>query len=122
MANGSTHMLVGAATGLIIAGIDKKKHPTSHNAVTATALGAFFGKFPDILEPSLNNPHHRQFYHSLLVLGSLTYGLKKLYDWEPENGFETIMRDVSLIAGCSYLSHLALDSLTPRSLPLLGKL
>lgn len=121
MASGKTHLAVGAAVGLTVALADQEKHEVSHHPGTGIVLGAMFGKLPDILEPSIGNPHHRQFCHSILVLAALGAGLKRMYDWQPENKDQQCLRGVGLIAGCAYVSHLLCDAVTPRSLPLLGK-
>ncbi len=122
MANGKTHLVVGAAVGLTVALADNKKQAVSHHPVTAITVGSLFGKLPDILEPSLGNPHHRLFCHSLLVLTALGVGLKHLYEWQPEEAIDKCLRGLGLIAGCAYVSHLLCDATTPRSLPLIGKL
>lgn len=121
MASGKTHLAVGATVGLTVALADQKKHEFSHHPGAGMALGAVFGKLPDILEPSAGNPHHRQFCHSILVLTALGAGLKRLYDWQPVDKSLQCLRGMGLIAGCAYLSHLLCDAATPRSLPLLGK-
>ena len=123
MANGATHSVVGGLSGLAIVLCDKdEKGEIQHDPLLAIGVGTVFGKLPDILEPSLNNPHHRQFCHSLVVLGLVGYGLKKAYDWEPKDSFESFLRGAALFAGAGYLSHLLMDATTARSLPLLGKL
>ena len=121
MANGKTHLVVGAADGLTVALADKKKLEVSHPPSTGLALGASFGKLPDFLEPSLGNPHHRQSCHSSLVLATLGIELKQLFHWYPENGVQKCIRGLCLIAGFSYFSHLLCYAETPQSLPLLGK-
>lgn len=121
MSSGKTHLAVGAATGLAIAMVDNKKHKYIHSPIVAPALGAFFGKLPDIIEPAYH-PNHRQFFHSTLTFSAIGFGVYKAYQWETETGFEKILRGVMLIAGCSYLSHLVCDSTTPKGLPLIGKL
>lgn len=121
MSSGKTHLVVGAITGLSIALIDNEKHGLIHNPVVAPALGAFFGKLPDVIEPAFH-PNHRQFFHSTLTFSAIGLGTYKAYQWEAETGFEKILRGVMLIAGCSYLSHLVCDSTTPKGLPLIGKL
>jgi membrane-bound metal-dependent hydrolase YbcI (DUF457 family) len=122
LANGKTHLAVGAAVGLTVALTDNRKQTVSHHPGAAIAVGSLFGKLPDILEPSLGNPHHRQFYHSVLVLTALGVGLKNLYEWQPEEAMDKCLRGLGLIAGCAYVSHLLCDAITPRSLPLIGKL
>lgn len=121
MSSGNTHLAVGAATGLAIALIDNKKHKLIHNPITASFLGAVFGKLPDIIEPAFH-PNHRQFFHSGLTFSAIGFGVYKAYSWEPETNFEKVIRGIMLIAGCSYLSHLVCDSTTPKGLPLIGKL
>ncbi|MGI2071561.1 metal-dependent hydrolase [Shewanella baltica] len=70
----------------------------------------------------MGNPHHRQFYHSVLVLTALGVEIKNLYEWQPEEAMDKYLRGLGLIAGCAYVSHLFCDAITPRSLPLIGKL
>ena len=123
MANGMTHSVVGGLSGLAVLLLDTDNQGRSaHNPVIAMAVGTFFGKLPDILEPALRNPHHRQFFHSVLVLMALGYGLKKVYEWKPKDNVQGVLRCLTLCAGAGYVSHLLLDASTPRSLPLFGKL
>lgn len=122
MANGKNHLVVGAAVGLTVALADNKKQAVSHHPGTAIAVGFLFGKLPDILEPSPSNPHHRQSCHSVLVLTALGVGLKKLYEWQPEEAIGKYLRGLGLIAGCAHVSNLLCYTITPRSLPLIGKL
>lgn len=121
MANGKTHLIVGAGVGVTVALMDNKKHPISHNLVSSSAVGALMGKLPDILEPA-HHPHHRQFFHSVATFVSISAALIKAYQWTPESSLEKVLRGVILIGGTAYLSHLAFDATTPRSLPILGKL
>lgn len=120
MANGTTHLALGAVTGLLISMLANKNHETNCTPAVGVGIGAFFGKLPDILEPALH-PHHRQLCHSWLVAGSIGYGLVKIYEWQPEDHYGHFLRSLALIAGGAYISHLLLDATTPRSLPLFGK-
>lgn len=123
MANGFVHTVTGAATGLATVVIEKEtlqENPAL--LLAAPAVGTVFGKLPDVIEPAFKNPNHRQFFHSIAFVGLVVYGLKKTYDWRPEDGFEKVIRVLALCAGFGYLSHLVLDSTTPRGLPLVGKL
>ena len=123
MPNGLTHTVAGGISGLAVAVLDKDENGNSyHNPLPAIGMGAVVGKLPDLLEPSLKNPHHRQFFHSLAILGLVGYGTKKVYDWEPQNMVESVVRGIALFAGVGYLSHLLLDAVTSRSIPLLGKI
>lgn len=121
MANGRTHTLVGAGAGLAVALSVRDKHQGEQSPVFGAIMGAFAGKLPDIFEPALN-PNHRQFFHSIAFLGAAGYSLKKVYDWEPQDGLQKAIRMLVLCAGAGYISHLLLDATTPKCLPLLGKL
>ena len=121
MANGTTHAIAGGVTGLGVALYDRLDvAENGYTPVLATTVGVVFAKLPDILEPALN-PHHRQFCH-IAVLAALGYGVKKIYEWQPEDKIEAFFRIVLLSAGAGYISHLLLDATTSRSIPLLGKI
>lgn len=123
MANGFVHTVTGAATGLAAVLIEKETLQESPLLLLAApAVGTVFGKLPDVIEPAFKNPNHRQFFHSIAFVGLVAYGLKKTYDWKPEDGVDKAIRLLALCAGFGYLSHLVLDSTTPRGLPLVGKL
>jgi len=121
--NGSTHQLAGAVAALVVTQKDtSSKYGALHHPAAAIPIGALLGKLPDMIEPALGNPHHRQFFHSIAVFGLLATGMHKIYHWEPRDDFEKIIRGILLVGGAAYLSHLALDALTSRSLPLVGRL
>ena len=123
MANGYAHSFAGTAVGLAVPLMNKDTiKETPELLVAGPLVGNFFGKLPDIIEPAFKNPNHRQFFHSITVLAAVGYGVKKAYDWQTEDNFEKVIRGILLCAGAGYLSHLALDAITPRSLPLVGKL
>ncbi|MCV2883436.1 metal-dependent hydrolase [Aestuariibacter sp. AA17] len=123
MANGYAHSFAGTAVGLAVPLMDKDTiKETPELLVAGPLVGNFFGKLPDIIEPAFKNPNHRQFFHSIALLAAVGYGVKKAYDWQPEDRFEKVIRGILLCAGAGYLSHLALDAITPRSHPLVGKL
>lgn len=121
MANNITHTLVGGFSGLALAVMEQNKE-NPINPLLAISTSVVFAKLPDILEPSLNNPHHRQLFHSVMVLVAVGYGIRKTYDWAPEDGIGKFFRALALCAEVGYVSHLLLDGLTPRSLPLIGKI
>ena len=121
MPNGNTHRLIAALT----AGGTSLVKEALEGEITGkpfmnAAIAALATNLPDLLEPA-SNPHHRQFFHSV-ALGSLvaTAGIK-LYQWEPEDEWEQILRQILLVGCGGYLVHLVADSFTPRGLPLLGK-
>ena len=116
MANRDTHVMVGAMTGVFVSCLDNDS-TSAVNPLVASAVGGFFGRLPDLLEPA-TSPNHRQFLHGFVFLGGLYIGLKKTIDWKPDNDFDKVIRAVMLIGGGAYISHLALDSMTKKSLPI----
>ncbi|OMH28074.1 metal-dependent hydrolase [Motiliproteus sp. MSK22-1] len=122
MPNGVAHQLAGVCTGIGVCLLDKKSEASPViNPVTSAMIGGICGKLPDLLEPAIH-PNHRQFFHSVALLGTMTYSLKRIYDWEPETDLKKVLRSVLIIGGTAYVGHLVLDSLTKKSLPTIGKL
>ncbi|RLP54549.1 MAG: metal-dependent hydrolase [Ketobacter sp.] len=121
--NGDTHRLIGGVTALSVAAFDQREADTPlHNLILAYFVGSQAGRLPDLIEPSSAGPHHRQFFHSVFVLGGLLYGLKKVWELEPETELGKLARIAALLVGGGYASHLVADSLTSRSLPWVGKI
>jgi inner membrane protein len=121
MACGPTHKFVGAAVGFCISAMENTNNQKTIDPISATALGSLFGALPDLLEPAIN-PHHRQFCHGLATLTAIGYGVRRAYLWKPSTDSEKFLRTILLVAGSAYISHLLLDCITPRSLPVFGKL
>lgn len=115
--NAQAHRLAGATVLAALAGTlaltDEERVP--HAAIGCIG-GYLFATLPDLLEPAAN-PHHRQFFHSWAFAGLVVYGVYRLYQWEPEAAAEKVCRVLGVIAGAAYLTHLALDATTKRSLP-----
>jgi membrane-bound metal-dependent hydrolase YbcI (DUF457 family) len=89
--------------------------------VVASTMGWACGTLPDLLEPA-TNPNHRQLLHSILFAGFLCYGLNRLYDWEPRTESERVRKYALLFAGGANGIHLVMDAMTPKSLPVIGRL
>jgi len=122
MANGSIHR-VGAG---VIAMVASAYHEAGDGKPTMTpylagGLAAACGTLPDVLEPALH-PNHRQFFHSLAVVGMIGTAWYRAYKWTPETVEGSVMRWMLLVVGGAYLTHLAMDAMTPKGLPLLGRL
>lgn len=86
--------------------------------LAAGAVGALCANLPDILEPA-TSPNHRKTCHSVALAAVLMVGMKKAWQWEPEDDLGRLLRFVALAGGAGYLVHLALDATTRRSLPLI---
>jgi len=110
MANNMTHSVVGGISGFIVTLVDNNSEVKGNplNPLLSTGIATLFGKLPDILEPA-TNPHHRQFCHSMVILAGISYGLKKTYNWKPQDQSERLLRKIVLCAGAGYVSHLLLE-------------
>ena len=117
------HALCGTVVGVatFFALVDTKSEDNQLQGAAVTAAGYFGGILPDIIEPAIH-PHHRQFFHSLAVLGGISVLLKTLYDWQPVTADQKFFRLLLLALCAGYFSHLFLDALTPRSIPMIGSI
>jgi membrane-bound metal-dependent hydrolase YbcI (DUF457 family) len=117
--NGATHKLVaGVAVGSYLAGIESRSDRPTPFPLVGGAAAAFLTGLPDILEPA-TSPNHRAFFHSLAVVGLISVGMHKIYQWEPKTAGDDVLRRLLLLGGAAYLIHLALDFTTKKSLPLI---
>lgn len=118
--NGPTHRLV-AGVGIAAVAMHHEQRsgqqPTAM-PLAAGALGALCTNLPDVLEPA-TSPNHRNIFHSVACAAAIAVGLKRAWDWKPEDDLGRFARFVVLVAGAGYLAHLALDATTKRSLPLI---
>lgn len=122
MPSAATHCLINfTATAAFLAAQSPgtTKRPLSHPVAGAT-ISAALATLPDLIEPA-SQPHHRQFFHSLVFASFVGYGVYKAYCWQPETPLEEFLRLAAILGGSAYLLHLAVDFTTARSLPLLGK-
>lgn len=120
--NGPAHRTIAAVVMTVAtASLSPRREETVAHAVGGCAGGYYLGTIPDLLEPP-TSPHHRQFFHSLTFAIALSYGLYRLYQWEPSTPELKALRLIGLIGGGAYLVHLALDATTKRSLPLIGRM
>lgn len=121
MANGTTHRICAAvAVGAIWSHADNRNQQTTMRPILGAMLATGSTNLPDLIEPAIH-PNHRQFFHSIAFAGILGWGALKIYNWEPELPIDKAMRFVLLTCTAGYLIHLALDALTAKSLPLVGK-
>lgn len=119
MANFKKHVAVGAACGAALCLAvywNKKAHDPSvqfdwGEFLLLTGLGALAATLPDMLEPAIS-PFHRSFFHSVAagtLVSHCSFG-KHTEAMQPE------MKNLLSATGLGYLSHLALDSLTPMGI------
>ena len=121
MPNALTHRSgAGLIVGLALLSVEIKKKELTHAPLTGSVIAAICTNIPDLLEPAVHS-HHRQFFHSVAFAGMIGLGMYKAYEWKPETDLDKFIRICLLAAGAGVLIHLAMDSVTPRSIPLLGK-
>jgi inner membrane protein len=114
-------VVAGGAIGLFLADRESRSGQATAWPLVGGLAGSVLTCLPDCLEPALH-PNHRQFFHSLIFAGLLMAAFVKLRDWQPEKPESTLWRNVGMLAIGGYLTHLALDATTAKSLPLLGRL
>lgn len=151
MSNRATHAKAAIPSGAAFAGYRARRQRRSHQIVETvggTVGGYIGGRLPDLIDPP-DCPNHRGIGHSVFsitIAGTIIY--KKLADWQEwyrdladdaklraDNTTdqlwkaffllaEFVLRFIAgMIAGVigGYASHLALDFMTPCSLPLLAR-
>ena len=119
--NAAAHQWTAAlATGVVLHSREVERGEATAWPLTGGGLAALLTKLPDVLEPAVH-PHHRQFFHSVACAALVAAGWKALYEWQPQSEDGRFWRKVGMIGAGAYLCHLALDALTARSLPLVGR-
>lgn len=118
MANSNVHLIVGAGVSAVAyVGFCRwaNRRVTPLAVVGAAFVGAVVASVPDVLEPAMH-PNHRGSFHSLAALAVLAYaGLNT-----PQNPRLTQDQKLgAILASLAYISHLLLDGLTPKSLPVI---
>ena len=123
MARFKTHAIAGAVVGLGITIYEHQKFikddPKAEFDFTQMfinmAAGLVGAILPDKLEPALH-PNHRSSFHSFTLTGFNIGGINMV------NGFDRMgprfKSGLKAFLG-GYLSHLVLDSTTPKSLPII---
>ena len=119
MANAAEHsafnfFAVAAATAIVR---DRDGQPVGQASLAMGTAAACLPSLPDLLEPALH-PNHRKFFHSFTMAFAMIYGLRRAYKWSPDQDWQRLARTLILVGGAAYLAHLARDSLTTKSLPL----
>ena len=150
MSNRSTHVVVGSTTGLVVAGyLARNERPLAFAVESAGgAIGGTFGSLgPDIAEPAIHSWHRSTAHSYSAAAAILATSAQVIPRWQDccrahaqshnearafatsdaarlFHGFMALLWHVlsGFVAGlpAGYLSHLALDSFTPRGIPLLA--
>lgn len=116
------HLVAGLAVGAVVNGViqwfeyldDPAKKFDWGEFFACTAAGGAAALLPDILEPA-NSPNHRKFFHSVMAAGLVVYAMSGRHT----DGWSQPARKILMAVGIGYLSHLALDCTTPRSISLI---
>ena len=123
MPNAAAHAMAAtlAVGGTIAATTDTTEKDGVLKIAAGGAMGTLGAKLPDLLEPALN-PHHRQFFHSVVFAVGLGVAVHKVYKWQTSTKTDEWIRLLILAGISGYLLHLIMDGFTPRSLPMVGRL
>lgn len=117
--NSDTHMAVGAclaALDNILEALSCSREINLQEVVGSAIAGAGAAILPDIFEPA-TNPNHRSFFHSVAISSVPTNYLRySIEDSSQQDPLRRLKRALAI----GYLSHLALDIMTPKRLPLLA--
>jgi len=119
--NRKLHLVIGGGLGAVLYWVvHLNKKSDDHRAkfdwgeglghVAICAIGAMV---PDIIEPA-DSPNHRGFFHSVAAGALAIYATKRVLGY---NTRRETQRLIFLLAS-GYLSYLAADSTTPKSIEL----
>lgn len=118
--NAAAHQWAAAlATAGVLGHTESQRGQATALPLAGAGLAAMVTRLPDILEPAVH-PNHRQFFHSVAFAALVAAGWHKLYEWQPQDDAERLLRVGLMVCAGAYLCHLALDALTAKSLPLVG--
>lgn len=125
MPNSKEHGLIGLSSGLVFTGVQfaENYHKSGLNPTIEEIIGNSFlncitgyigGLLPDVIEPSIKNPNHRFFFHSLGFGATLLLVSNKI---NQNNSLHPALKNGinGLIMG--YVSHLIGDLSTTKGLP-----
>jgi len=122
MPNAKTHLIIGGVTGAAVnvqlqldrLSADPNGRFDWSELLVCTAAAATAALLPDLLEPA-TTPNHRAFCHSVAAAALVAYAVSGNHTKECSQS------ELLLLAmlGLGYLSHLAADATTPRSITLI---
>ena len=117
----TAHFVIGAATGAAVNTVCQRGRRNERpgckfdlGEMFACSLAAGGGAcLPDLLEPAYS-PFHRRFCHSVAAAVLVAYGISGRHTFR----LGWTGRMLLGMVGLGFLSHLAADAFTPRSIPL----
>ena len=119
MPNATAHRIgAGLVAGVVTAKWEHDRGQATSLPLFNAALATSLGTLPDLIEPALH-PNHRQFFHSVTVLGISGYGFYKLWNWEADSDGKKLVKLLGLVGLGAYMTHLVMDATTKKSLPLI---
>ena len=123
------HIKIGAVAGGVVGALystskqfsDLKMNPALKfdiwklvgSTLLGAGLGAIAGALPDLVEPA-TNPHHRQFFHSIAMIGVVGCGAAAV----EKSKMDKEMRQLVYCTFVGYVSHLVADSETAMGIDL----
>lgn len=119
MPNALTHIVIGGVAGATVNVIMQTGRMVAHPSTkfdwgefgVCVAAAASAALLPDLLEPA-DSPNHRGFFHSVAMAGIVAF----LMSGKHTEKWPWPVKLLVCLAGVGYLSHLAADSLTPKSI------
>jgi len=134
MANREAHVAVGIAAAIFTEILVSKGSPNVGARLFGAILGGYIGaRAPDIIDPPSNGPNHRGIGHGVVPV-SVAFAAASNDFAHARRWLETraagsppleqflFASAVGIMGGfaVSYASHLALDAVTPRGLPVIA--
>ena len=118
MSDSQKHFLLGAGVGgttyLFICWLTGQQ-TTWLGLLGCSGLGGALALAPDALEPA-STPNRRKFFHSFSVLVGVTYADYRILR---SSALTDHGKLCLLAASTGYVSHLLMDAVTPKSLPVI---
>jgi membrane-bound metal-dependent hydrolase YbcI (DUF457 family) len=122
MPNAKTHLIIGGLTGAVVnAQLQLDRLSADPNGrfdwgelLLCMAAAGAAALLPDLLEPA-TTPNHRSFCHSVTAAALVAYAVSGTHTKECSQSEFLLLT----MLGLGYLSHLAADATTPRSITLI---
>ncbi|MBU6409312.1 MAG: metal-dependent hydrolase [Verrucomicrobia bacterium] len=119
MPNAKAHLVIGAVAGALV-NVTMQRSRMALQPSTRFDLGELLAcagssglaaLLPDLLEPA-TLPNHRAFFHSVAMAGIVAYAVTGKHTGK----WPITISLLAGVAGIGYLSHIAADAITPKSI------